>query len=200
MITHDENGNLLFPEEYCKVNNIQPLTNDDCFCYLENIDTSNIETYFKENFHNLNFFAAMPDFHVWRHAIPSYEDLQELIKNNKSLTKIDNVLKISSCLIMEISHNSWVSWHYDYPRKGPALNLLLTSEGQSHSMFTHSMYDFSGLVECRYRPHQFLLYNTEIVHSVLNLGNTRYLFSMGFERGKTDLEWNEAKEILQSLK
>ena len=184
------------PEQYSK--NFKPITKEDCFCYVKG-DTSNIEDFFKNNFKNLNFTNNLPNCNAWRNAPIDWEDIQEIVKNNKTLIKISEVLQISHCLVLEVSINSQIPWHYDYPRKGPAINLLLTPEGKSHSLFTYNIPDTSNLIECRYRPHQFVLYNTDIIHTVLNFEPTRYMFSVCFERGKTNLSWAEAKEIFSDL-
>lgn len=198
MIMYGEDGKLLFPEEYCKINNIKTLSNDDCYYYIKG-NTSNIEEYFKDNFNKLNFEYQLPNFHVWRHTVIDDNDTQELIKNNEFLSKVNEKLKISCFLILESSKNSLINWHFDVPRKGPALNLLLTPEARSASLFTNDMYDLSNLVECKYLPHQFVLYNTDMVHSILNFETVRYMFSACFERGKTDLSWEEAKTILSEI-
>ena len=101
---------------------------------------------------------------------------------------------------MEISKNSWVGWHFDYPRKGPALNLLLTPDARSFSLFTDTLYDMSNIVECKYQPHQYLLYNTDLIHSIVNFDQPRYLFSALFKRGKENLVWQEAIMLLDNIK
>jgi hypothetical protein len=100
---------------------------------------------------------------------------------------------------MTISPMSCVGWHLDIPRKGPVLNLLLTPEARSYSIFADSLYNTSGIVECKYPPHQYVLYNTDRMHSITNFENPRSVFSVIFERGKTDLVWNEALFKLANL-
>lgn len=184
------------PEEYSK--DFRPITEEDCFCYIKG-DTTNIEEYFKNNFDMSTLKNELPNYHVWRHAPVDWDDSQELIKNNETLNKVSKVLEVSHCVVMEISKNSQVPWHYDFPRKGPALNLLLTPNARSHSLFTYNIPDTSNLIECKYPAHQFVLYNTDIIHSILNFEIPRYLFSVCFERGKTDLSWIEAKQVFSNL-
>ena len=65
-------------------------------------------------------------------------------------------------------------------------------------IFTYNIPDTSNLIECKYQPNQFFLYNTEILHSILNFEETRYIFSVIFEKGQQDnLKWEEAKNILK---
>lgn len=184
--------------EYSDLLNLTSITKEDCFCQV-NGDTTSVEEYFKNNFNNIIFNSPYPGFNVWKHAYTTPEETLEIIRKNETLSKINQVLEISICSFMEISPNSWLAWHYDFPRKGPALNLLLTPDARSHSLFSRNINDTSNLVECNYQPHQYCLYNTEIIHSILNFENPRYLFSAVFKRGQQDLGWTEAKEILSSI-
>lgn len=185
-------------EEYCRIKNFGHLTEEDCFCQIKS-NTQSIEDYFHNNVSKLEFLNNATTKDVWGSCFFDYNTSMELVQSNETLSKIHNVLKISNCLILKLSSNSWMAWHYDLPRKGPALNLLLTPESRSFSVFTSMFPEVSNLVECKYVPHQFCLYNTDIVHSILNFETPRYLFSACFERGQTDLSWNETKDILSSL-
>jgi hypothetical protein len=184
--------------EYSDLLNLSSISNDDCFCQIHGNGRS-VEEYFQNNFNNIEFSNPQPNFNVWKHFYTTPDVTLEIIKNNETLSRINAVLEISVCSFMEISPNSWLAWHYDFPRKGPALNLLLTPESRSHSLFSRNITDTSNLVECKYQPHQFCLYNTEIIHSILNFENPRYLFSAVFKRGQEDLSWTEAKEIFSSI-
>ena len=185
-------------EEYCRIKDFGYITDNDCFAQIKS-NTKSIENYFKENLDNFNFDNNASTKEVWGSCFFDYNTSMDLVKNNETLSKIHDVLKISNCLILKLSSNAWMAWHYDLPRKGPALNLLLTPEARSFSIFTSKFPEASNIVECKYYPHQFCLYNTDIVHSILNFETPRYLFSACFERGQTDLSWNEAKNILSSL-
>lgn len=185
-------------EEYCRIKDFGYITDNDCFAQIKS-NTKSIENYFKENLDNFNFDNNASTKEVWGSCFFDYDTSMDLVKNNVTLSKIHDVLKISNCLILKLSSNAWMAWHYDLPRKGPALNLLLTPEARSFSIFTSKFPEASNIVECKYHPHQFCLYNTDIVHSILNFETPRYLFSACFERGQTDLSWNEAKDILSSL-
>ena len=182
--------------KYFENNRVDLLEKDDCYCYLKG-DTSSIEDYFKNNFEEIDFQRNFDNFYVWRHSHLDKESSMKIINTNQTLVEINKLLEISHCFFMEISEMSFVNWHFDTPRKGPAINLLLTPESKSYSLFTHDIFDTSNLIECKYNPHQFCLYNTELIHSILNLDSPRYIFSVIFERGKTDLSWNEAKNILR---
>jgi len=196
MITHDTEGQLFFPDKYCEVNKIGPITDKDCFHPLKG-NTASIENYFKDNFDNFNFEPKINNFNVWTSHDLDVNSVNKIIDENETLRSINKILKISHCFIMKVNINSWVAWHYDYPKKGPVINLVLTTKGKSHSLFTYNIPDTSNLIECNYQPHQFCLYNTELLHSILNFEEPRYLFSVIFERGQQDdLNWEKAKTIL----
>ncbi len=174
------------------------LKDDDCYFPI-NGNTLTIEQYCKDNFNSFNFSCPHSDFHVWSCHHFEYDTVRDIVLNDPTLSKIDKVLEISHCFIMEISKNSWVGWHFDYPRKGPALNLLLTPSHRSFSLFTETLYDMSNIIECQYKPHQYVLYNTDHIHSIINLDEPRYLFSALFKRGKTNLVWPEAIQLLSNI-
>lgn len=174
------------------------LKDEDCYCPLISDGTS-IEKYFHENFNNLNFTHYLPDFEVSRLCFLDHDTKNFLIKGNETLTKVNEVLEICNCMIIELNKNSWVNWHIDAPRKGPVLNLLLTPDARSHSMFLPALYNSVNLIECKYPPHQFVLYNTDQIHAILNFETPRYMFHAYLERGKMDLSWDEAKNILKTI-
>jgi hypothetical protein len=185
-------------KEYCDSKNFGILKEEDCFCQIKS-NTYSIEEYVKNNINNFYFYNNATTIDVWKSSFLDYETSTEIVKNNETLSKINEVIKISNCMIMNVSSNSWVTWHYDTPRRGPALNLLLTPEARSFSIFTSKYPEVSNLIECKYVPHQFCLYNTDVVHSILNFETPRYMFTACFERGQTDLTWKEAKDTLSSI-
>lgn len=169
------------------------LQESDCFYPIKGEGLS-IENYFFNNKDNLNFRHYLPNFDVQRLCIIDNKD--ELINENETLSKINNILKIDYCMFIEMAANSWVNWHIDSPRKGPVLNLLLTPNVKSHSLFVPEVYNSTNIIECKYSPHKFMLYNTDIVHAVLTFDGPRYLFHATFEKSKKDMSWEEAKSIL----
>jgi len=174
------------------------LKDSDCYCPIIG-DASSVEDYFHTNKDKIEFYQYLPTFDVQR-LHPVDEKLKnDFITNNETLTKINNVLKFDYCMIIEMAERSWVNWHIDSPRKGPVLNLLLTPNVKSHSLFVPELYNSRNIVECVYPPHQFVLYNTDIIHSVLTFNGPRYIFHITFEKAKIDLSWEEAKRTLDSI-
>ena len=174
------------------------ITDNDCYFPI-NGDTSYIEEYCKKNYNTFDFKKIYEDYNVYTMHNFDYETVRNIVGADPNLSRIDKILKISHCFIMKISPNSCVGWHLDIPRKGPVLNLMLTPEARSYSIFTDSLYNTSGIIECKYPPHQFVLYNTDRLHSITNFENPRSVFSVIFERGKTDLTWTEAIYTLSKL-
>lgn len=174
------------------------LKDEDCFCPIIG-NGSSIEDYFRNNFNNLTFTHYLPDFEVSKLCFLTNEIRDNLIQNNETLSKINSVLKISNCMIIEVTPNSWINWHIDAPRKGPVINLLLTPNARSHSMFLPELYNSVNVLECRYSPHQFMLYNTDQIHGILNFETPRYMFHACLEQSKLNLSWEEAKNTLRSI-
>jgi len=197
-ITHDNNGNMLPLEEFCTLNNLHNITDVDCY-YQTTGDTSSIKKYFQDNFNTLEFKSVSPMFSGWQAHNLEDETTQKIIQENDFLSNINKRLKISHSFFMKTCTNTQIPWHYDYPRRGPVLNLLLNSEAKSYSFFTKSITNTSDLIECKYTENKFCLYNTDIIHSVINLDKVRYSFSLWFERGATDLSWEEAVDIMRHI-
>jgi hypothetical protein len=75
----------------------------------------------------------------------------------------------------------WVyHWHRDQNRQA-CINLLISSNHHSHTLFGRSVSDTSmHCLELRYEPGRFYLFNNQVPHSVINLDVNRYLFSLEF--------------------
>lgn len=174
------------------------ITDYDCYFPI-NGDTKFIEEYYKQNYLTFDFKKIYDDYDVYTMHIFEHHTVRDIVENDPTLSKIDKIFKISHSFIMKISPNSCVGWHLDIPRKGPVLNLMLTPEARSYSIFTDSLYNTSGIIECKYPPHQFVLYNTDRLHSITNFEHPRCIFSVMFERGKTDLTWTEALHTLKQI-
>lgn len=196
-ITHDSNGNHLSLEQYCIVNNYQDITPQDCFCSIKG-DTSSIKKYFDDHFDQLVFNPVAPAIRGWE--AHNFDDtvLQKLINENELLTKINNRFKIFGGFFMKTHPNTQIPWHYDYPRRGPVLNLML-NDAHSHSFFTRHIIDTTDLVQCKYDQGQFCLYNSDMVHSVINLDQIRYTISLWFVEGREELSWEEARDTILQM-
>lgn len=197
-ITHNSEGQMMSLEDYIKTNNLYAIKDDDCF-YSTSGNTLSIKNSFQQNFHLLEWKPVSPHFRGWESYNLNDNTLQELINENVFLYKVNKALKISYAFAMRTWTNTQIPWHYDYPRRGPVLNALLNPEANSRSYFTRSATDTSHLIECKYTEDEFCLYNTDIPHSVINLDTIRYSFSVWFERGATDLSWEEAKEVVSQI-
>lgn len=194
-----EDGSVLWPHEYCIVNDIKPIIKEDCYCEI-NGDASSVTEYFYNNFTASQLLTPFENFNVWKSFCYDSDSCDTIINGNQTLREINKILKISKCMIMSVSPNSFVNWHHDYPVKGPVLNLLLTPHHRSHSLFTYNIPDTYNLIECLYKQNTFFLYNTDIIHSILNFEETRYVFSAIFEQGEAEeLDWKTVKELLKDF-
>jgi len=193
-ITHDSNGNHLLLDQYCVVNNYHSITSQDCFCSIKG-NTSSIKKYFEDNFDNLNFIPVNPAMRGWE--AHNFDDsvLQQIINDNELLTTINKRFKIFGGFFMKTHANTQIPWHYDYPRRGPVLNLML-NDVLSYSFFARHTIDTTDLIQCKYDQGQFCLYNTDMVHSVINLDQIRYTISLWFEEGRKELSWEEARDTI----
>ena len=90
-------------------------------------------------------------------------------------------------------------WHTDTNR-GLAINLLL-EHGQSLCMFSK---DDDPVVKkfelLDYKPKTYYAFNTQQLHSVINLDKTRYLFSVEFELKKDQLSYESFLKTIGELK
>jgi hypothetical protein len=82
-------------------------------------------------------------------------------------------------------------WHVD-DRRGVGVNLLLSYEDRSVCMFTD---DANALVKdifpYTYRPDTYVIFNTQVPHCVINFEKPRYLFTIEFNKDKTELSFDD---------
>lgn len=120
---------------------------------------------------------------------------RELIKNKSMLTLMDK-FNTNPVILKFISKSSY-RWHKDINRDA-ALNVVIQSSN-SHTVFgtkgpTGPNYsdiyamNYIDLDELIYEPTNIYLLNTSNMHSVLNLGDDRIIFSLGFPKPTTYIE------------
>lgn len=73
-------------------------------------------------------------------------------------------------------------WHQDSDRN-VSINMLMTPSIRYHTLFGRSTdsEDQIEFLEMTYEPNQFYLFNANMMHSVINFEEPRYLFSIMFE-------------------
>lgn len=108
----------------------------------------------------------------------------DILKIDKNFFKRSSLFPLieehnASPLIFKINPLTWYDWHTDSTRQC-AINLLLTGFN-SHCFFGDRVSrDIVNLTELTYQPNTYYLLNTQVKHAVLNLTQTRYVLSIGF--------------------
>jgi hypothetical protein len=63
--------------------------------------------------------------------------------------------------------------------------MQINLEHPSHTLFGYQVDDHNkDVIELRYQPRTFYLFNNQIEHCVANLGGPRYVFSLYFKEEK----------------
>lgn len=111
------------------------------------------------------------------------------ITNNHSLACINEKFKIYP-FIFKLPADSNYNWHTDVDR-GVSINLPLNNHAQSFTCFLSNpqLDTLNSIHQLEYDPGYFYLFNTQVNHSVLNLKQDRYFFSITFEKTKLSLSY-----------
>ena len=98
----------------------------------------------------------------------------------------DNFLKKLSGYkggILRLKPYTCYNWHADTDRLS-GVNMLLSS-GKSHCLFGSNDAVSFPFVELKYEPSIYYAFNTQVPHTVLNFEETRYIFSIEFDKPTT---------------
>jgi hypothetical protein len=116
-----------------------------------------------------------------------------ILENEPVLQKLNQTFKIQKLGVLLLKKNTSYNWHKDTVR-GVAINLLLSTSHNSHCIFTRdSSKTVSEIVELKYSPDTFYVFNNQCSHMVVNLDFDRYLFSVEFEKPKEYLTFFNVK-------
>ncbi len=168
------------------------ITEQDCFYKIQG-STQNIEDYFTTYFDRLPWFEHES---LWNLAlIPPF-----LLLENPALAAINEKFKIEGAGFIKMDPGECYKWHVDYSR-GVAINLLMNPGIQSVCMFEKENLNEERIkyIELDYQPHQFYLFNTQISHSVVTFKETRYMFTLQFEKPKEELNYYDVRNFLMDL-
>lgn len=83
-------------------------------------------------------------------------------------------------LIFKLDPMTWYDWHIDSTRTC-AINMLISGDDSQCFYGDRVSRDIVKITELKYQPNRYYLLNTKSKHAVLNLENTRYMLSIGFE-------------------
>jgi hypothetical protein len=167
-------------------------TEADCFFYI-NGDTREIEEYFSNNFNDLNWHEHES---LWNLALLPYD----VLMSNKFLSDLNNVFEIEGAGFIKMDPNESYKWHLDFSR-GVAINMLMNPKIYSLCLFEQQEINKERVkyLELMYPPNKFVLFNTQINHTIITFEETRYLFTVQFKKPKEELSYYDIRNYLQSL-
>lgn len=112
------------------------------------------------------------------------------IKDNPTLSVIHDRFKIIP-FIFKLPANTCYNWHTDATRPA-SINLPLNNHANSTTCFINenTVNEVNTVTKLEYDPGYFYLFNNQVHHSVLNLNEDRYFFSLTFELDKTQVSYN----------
>jgi hypothetical protein len=108
----------------------------------------------------------------------------EFIDIEPALKQLDQVWRISRLGLLRIERMTVYDWHVDQERES-CVNLLYSLDNNSHTLFGTQRDQLNkDVIELKYAPDTFYLFNNQVEHTVINLDGPRYLFSLYFEKEK----------------
>ncbi len=103
------------------------------------------------------------------------------IEEEQSLKEIHNIQPIKALGLLKVPSNSFYNWHVDDFRRS-CINMLVSERHDSHCLFSETKDNYyREIIELKYEPETYYLFNNQKQHCVMNLGKNRYLFSLYFE-------------------
>jgi hypothetical protein len=101
-----------------------------------------------------------------------------------ALAEVDAVYPIARLGLLRISPFTFYDWHVDAYRQA-CINMQINLNHPSHTLFGYQTDGHNkDVLELRYQPRTFYLFNNQIEHCVANLGGPRYVFSLYFKEEK----------------
>jgi hypothetical protein len=115
---------------------------------------------------------------------------REIFLKEHLLDMINKQFLIKTAVIMRTDPYQNYRWHIDRYR-GVCINMLLTPDVRSYCMFgTQKNEDNVYFSELNYEKNSFYLFNNQMMHSVINFNQHRYLFSIEFVDDKSKLSYD----------
>ena len=117
----------------------------------------------------------------------------EFIDIEPALKKLDQVWRINRLGLLRVESMTVYDWHVDEKRES-CVNLLYSLDNNSHTLFGTQRDQLNkDVIELKYEPNTFYLFNNQVEHTVINLDGPRYLFSLYFEEEK---DYHSLKQLL----
>ena len=105
---------------------------------------------------------------------------RDWIASEPALQAVEQICPIAQLGILKMPDHWVYHWHRDQNRQA-CINLLISRDHHSHTLFGRSFSDTSmHCLELRYEPQRYYLFNNQVPHTVINLDVSRYLLSLEF--------------------
>ena len=128
------------------------------------------------------------------------------IQQDKALSIVNDLYPIKQIGLLKVDPNSVYDWHRDSYRLS-SLNMLISYDHISHCLFgEHRSIEESikpdgeafmiDIVELKYKPATFYIFNTQKYHCVINFEQPRYMFSLYFNE---EIDYNLLKQTLSPI-
>lgn len=123
---------------------------------------------------------------------------KEIWEQDKLLVDLSKVRKFHAG-ILKMEPNTCYNWHIDTDRH-VALNMLVCDDGNSKCIFAPEGFAVvNPIVELKYKPYTYYVFNTKYPHTVFNFSEPRYLFSLEFLEEDRGLTYDELCADIQGL-
>lgn len=147
-------------------------------CYLELGEAANLAMYC----HQVAFVNK-----IWQPII-GWEgtpvSLSQLLINS-TLKEINKEFPLIRAGILRMMPNQMYHWHKDETRQ-VSINMLLTAHSSSNCLFGEPINrDNIVFTELKYNPNTLYLFNTQVLHTVINFEQPRFLLSTEFDPSVT---------------
>lgn len=146
--------------------------------------------------------VAVPDFISWvLEQEPEWEEHfgfnaielpLELVRVEPALRELDQIWQIGRLGLLEVGEMSVYDWHVDQYRLS-CVNMLYSIDNTSHTLFGSQRDHLNkDVIELKYEPNTFYLFNNQVPHTVINLDGPRFLFSLYF---REELDYSKLKAL-----
>ncbi len=117
-----------------------------------------------------------------------------VLKKEPLLEHVNMYAPIARMGLLLVKASTFYNWHVDEHRLS-CINLLLSTENHSHTLFGIPYDDLNRkILELKYEPKQYYLFNNQVQHCVCNLDKDRYLFSIYFQK---EMPFKDIRETLK---
>lgn len=165
---------------------------NDCYYYMQG-STKEITNYFESNFDQLNWHEHES---LWNLALVP----PEVLLQNYTLSALNEKFEIEGAGFIKMNSYECYKWHQDFSR-GVAINLLMNPKIYSLCLFEYQEINKERVkyLELTYPDKQFVLFNTQINHTIITFEETRYLFTLQFKKPKEELTYYDVRNYLMRL-